>query len=116
MLREGGIVLSWWLLVTLAGAAALPLVVRLLGGLPDRGYTLARAVGLLLTGFTFWLLASLGFLRNSSGDMLLAWLIVIAVSLVVYLRAGEPLDWRAWWRENRAAVVVSEILFALLFV
>ena len=33
--REGGDVLSWWLLVTLAGAAAWPLVYRVLGGLPE---------------------------------------------------------------------------------
>jgi hypothetical protein len=69
--REAGIVLSWWALVTLAGLAALPLCLRLLGGLPDRGYTLARAVGLLLVGFVFWLLASLGFLSNTPESMIL---------------------------------------------
>ncbi len=45
--REGWMIANWWLLVTLAGAAVLPLCTRLLGALPDRGYTLARAVGLL---------------------------------------------------------------------
>ena len=51
--REGWIILSWWLLASLAGAAALPLTFSLLRNLPDRGYTLARALGLLLTGFIF---------------------------------------------------------------
>lgn len=116
LVREGGWVLSWWLLVTLAGAAALPLCARLLGSLPDKGYTLARAAGLLLVGFVFWLLASFGFLRNSAGDMLLAWLIVLALSVFVYRRFGPPVDVKAWWRDNRKAIIAAEVLFALMFV
>ncbi len=113
--REGGIVLSWWLLVTLAGAAALPLCLRLLSGLPDRGYTLARAAGLLLVGFVFWLLASLGFLDNTTGSMALAWLIVLLLGLALYFAGGrERIDLRAWWRENSRVVIVGEILFFVL--
>ena len=110
--REGWIVFNWWALVTLAGLAALPLVMRLLGGLPDRGYTLARGVGLLLVGFTFWLLASLGLVPNTPGSAMLAWLIVLAVALAVYFRGGPPVDWRAWWRGNRPVVIVGELIFA----
>ena len=113
--REGGIVLSWWLLVTAAGIAALPLCLRLLGGLPDRGYTLARAAGLLLVGFVFWLLASLGFLSNTTDSMVLAWLIVLMIALVAYFVAGkERIDLRAWWRENNRVMLVGEILFIVL--
>jgi YYY domain-containing protein len=111
--REGWIVISWWALVTAAGAAALPACVRLLGALPDRGYALARAAGLLLVGFTFWLLGSLGFLTNSPGSIALSWVIVLAVSLTLYFRGGG-MDWRAWWRNNRAAVITGEILFIVL--
>ncbi len=112
--REGWIVFSWWLLVTLAGVAVLPLCARLLGGLPDKGYTLARAAGMLLVGFVFWLLASLGFLNNTPGSVLLSWLIVLVVSLAVYLRSGERLNLREWWRENRRVVIVGELIFAVL--
>ncbi|MCC6803065.1 MAG: hypothetical protein IT319_09285 [Anaerolineae bacterium] len=113
--REGGFVLSWWLLVTLAGAAALPLCLRLLGGLPDRGYTLARAAGLLLVGFVFWLLASLGFLRNTTDSMALAWLIVLIAGLALYFgTGGERIDLRAWWRDNSRVVIVGEIVFFVL--
>lgn len=112
--REGGIVLSWWALVTLAGVAALPLCVRLLGALPDRGYTLARAVGLLLVGFVFWLLASLGFLRNTTDSMILSWVIVLIAGLVLYFGVGKRIDLRAWWRENSRVVLVGELLFMVL--
>ncbi len=112
--REGVIVLSWWALVTAAGIAALPLCLRLLGGLPDRGYTLARAAGLLLVGFVFWLLASLGFLTNTTDSMVFAWAIVLIVGLAVYFGGGERIDLRAWWRENSRVVIVGEILFFVL--
>ncbi len=118
--REGGIVLSWWLLVSLAGVAALPLCLRLLGGLPDRGYTFARAAGLLLVGFVFWLLSSFGFLDNTTGSMVLAWVIVLIVGLMLYFAGGrgaqdrERIDLRAWWRENSRVVIVGEVLFFVL--
>lgn len=112
--REGWIFVSWWLLVVAAGVAALPLCARLLSGLPDRGYTLARAAGLLLVGYVYWLLGSLGFLRNDIGGMLLSWLVVLGLGLLLYFN-GQRLDLRSWWRENRAVVISGELLFAALF-
>ncbi|MCY4526420.1 MAG: DUF2298 domain-containing protein, partial [Anaerolineaceae bacterium] len=111
--REGWTVLSWWLLTSLAGLAALPLCFSLLKALPDRGYTLARALGLLLTGFLFWLGVSLGFLRNSPGSVLLAWALVAGGALVLYQRRGQTTGLRAWWRSNRRFVLVAELLFLL---
>lgn len=113
--REGGMLVSWWALVTLAGLAALPLLWRVLGSLPDRGYAFARAAGLLLVAFVFWLLASLGFLRNSTDSMALAWGIVLITGLSVYL-SGKRIDLRAYWRENRASIITTELLFAGLFI
>jgi uncharacterized membrane protein len=77
---------------------------------------LARAAGLLLTGYIFWILGSLGFLRNTSGSIILSWLVVLAISLTIYFRGGDRFDWRAWWRENRTVVIVGELLFIALFV
>lgn len=114
--REGGIVLSWWALATAAGLAALPLCLRLLGGLPDRGYTMARATGVLLVAFVYWLLGSFGFLLNTTGGMALAWTIVLIVGLALFAGRGERIDLRAWWKENRAVIVSGEILFAALLI
>jgi YYY domain-containing protein len=113
--REGLIVLGWWLWITLAGVAVFPLCMRLLSGLPDKGYTLSRAVGMMLVTFVFWLLASYGFLDNSVGSIILSWLIVVIVSLLIYVRLGDVRDIFAWWRENRLLFVVTEILFFGLF-
>ena len=80
MLREGAWVFSWWLLVTFAGGAVLPLIRRLLPSLPDEGYTLARTMGMLWVGYVFWLLSTLGFLVNNEGSILLAWVLVFALA------------------------------------
>ena len=112
--REGGMLLSWWALVSLAGLAALPLLWRVLGGLPDRGYAFARAAGVLLVAFVYWLLASLGFLRNSTGGMVLAWVLVGVIGLSAWY-SGRRFNLRSYWNENRAAIITTEILFAGLF-
>ena len=114
--REGHYLLGWWLWMTLAGAAALPIGWRLLGGLPDRGYTLARALGLMLLTVLHWLLGSYGFLDNSRGSLMLCWLFLLAAGGFFCWRQPGGFDLRQWWRENRSLVVVSELLFALLFV
>ncbi|MBK8026506.1 MAG: hypothetical protein IPK19_35245 [Chloroflexi bacterium] len=116
LVREGGIILSWWLLVTLAGLVVTPLTLRLLGGLPDRGITLARPLGLLLVGFVFWLLAILGFVRNDTGGMALAYAIVLAIGLGSVLTNRASIDLRAWWKAHRAGILVGEILFAVALI
>jgi YYY domain-containing protein len=113
--REGGDVLSWWVLVTLAGLAVWPLLFRILGGLPDRGYTLARTAGLMLTGFVFWFLASVGLLRNTPGGMVFAWVVVLVIALVAFLRWDDRPTLRAWAREHSGLIIVTEVLFLLLF-
>lgn len=113
--REGGGLLAWWLLTTLAAALVWPLLYRILGGLPDRGYTLARAAGLMLVGFVFWFLGSLGLLHNTPGGAAFAWLAVGVMSVAAYLRWPARAPVRAWLREHAALIAVSELLFGALF-
>ena len=113
--REGGVVLAWWLLSLLAGIAVWPLFFRLMGGLPSRGYALARAGGLILSGYLFWILNILGLFRNDAGNAALCALIVFAIGVIGYLtwRNREPmLPWlRAHWR----LILSAELLFAVAF-
>ncbi|MBE2270718.1 MAG: hypothetical protein IAE80_20940 [Anaerolinea sp.] len=113
--QEGWIILSWWALGTLAGAAALPYCVRFLRWLPDRGVIMARTLGLVLSGFSLWILVTVRVLQNTVIGIGLAWLVVIIVGGVL-LRRLPPFDWRTWWREHRAAILTAELLFAAIFV
>ncbi len=112
--RELGDVLVWWLLVTLAGVAVFPLMFRLMSGLSDRGYTLARAAGLMLTGYIFWFLASLGVLRNEAGGIAFAWIVVIILSAVAWFRWSDRpsrSELTSWLREHLPLIIFTEVLF-----
>lgn len=115
LIREGWVLLSWWGLVSLAGLAVLPLCWSLLRGLPDRGYTLARTLGLLLIGSLFWLLASLGFVGNSTGGMMIAWLLILGIGILLYQQQANAISLREYWQSHKRMIVLSEILFAGLF-
>ena len=72
-------------------------------------------MGLLLATLVFWLLASFGFLDNSAGGIVLAWLLVFIFALAVFQRHAEGDELASWWRENRKLVIVAELVFLILF-
>ena len=114
--REGHHVLVWWFIVTLAGLAAFPLMFRLLPGLADRGYGLSRLGGMMLTGFVFWFLASLGLLQNSPAAITTAWIIVAGFSLFAWLNwPNRPTvqSLREWFASEWPLILVTEVLFAV---
>ncbi|MBC7241542.1 MAG: hypothetical protein H5T60_03735 [Anaerolineae bacterium] len=113
-----GAVLAWWLAVQLVGLLALPLTFHVFKGLPERGYAFARPLGLMLAGYVFWLLGSLGFLRNSLGGVLFALAVLAVVSVYVGrrelglapLEAGQETLW-AFLRRQKKLVLLVEGLF-----
>ena len=53
-------VFLWWLVIQILGLAVWPLLTRWLRWLPDRGYMLAKPIGLLFVAYGVWILATLG--------------------------------------------------------
>jgi YYY domain-containing protein len=110
-------IIIWWLALQLVGLAALPLAFRLFRRLPDRGYALARPLGLLLGAYLFWLGNSLGLLRNHWGGVLLALVVVAGLSWLAYRRWPGHDETRLlpWLGEHWRLVLVVEVVFALAF-
>lgn len=106
--------LLWYFTITLIGWITFPLVYRLLPALVDRGYAFTRTVGLLLWAYAFWLLASLGILRNDLGGLLFSVLLLIALSGWA-LRSVSLEEMADWLRKQRSLVLVVEILFLVAF-
>ncbi|HHX63493.1 MAG TPA: hypothetical protein GX702_01235, partial [Chloroflexi bacterium] len=104
-------VLIWWLVLQLMGVVALPVTLWLLRFLPDRGYGYARPLGLLFTGYLFWLLVSLKVLPNSTVGIVVALLLVAALSWTIWRRQGPAL--RAALTERRRIIIATEGIFAL---
>ncbi len=107
--------LLWYLTVSLLGLLSFPLAFRLLPALPDRGYALSRTLGILLWGYGFWLLATLGIIRNNPGGLVLTLGVVLALSLWA-LHGISREDFSRWWRTRRSLVFSVEIIFLVSFV
>ncbi len=73
--------LRFWVILQIFGLIALPLAWRLFAYLPDRGYTFAKALGLLAAGYLLWLGSTFGLLRNTAGGAVLAMLLVLVLGL-----------------------------------
>lgn len=104
----------WYLVITTIGLLTFPIAYRLLPKLPDRGYSLSRILGLLIWGYVFWMLASLGILQNTSGGLLLSLAIVLGVS-VWLARDITRKELSQWWKKNRIFVICVEGLFLVAF-
>lgn len=102
---------GWYMVVQLLALVALPLTMRLMVRLPDRGYATAKIAGILLVSLLLWLGYSYGLMRHDAGS---AWLSVALVAVGSVL-AGRgvikeamqtrrlPVSWRY--------VFVVEVLF-----
>jgi YYY domain-containing protein len=126
--------LAWYLLTTLLGLAAFPLTCRLFPALADRGYSLARAVGLLIWAYAFWILASLGVAQNDIGGILMSLLALAGLSAWALLDRGPSTvdneettahhtpstvpglrSTVEWFKTNWRTVLTVEILFLAAF-
>src|SRR5678816_2660668 len=105
--------ISWYILITLLGWLTFPLAYYLFPALNDRGYTLARALGLLIWAYVFWLFASLGVAQNDIGGLLLGLVILGGLSAWAFVRCR--VDIRDWVSQNRRLIITTEILFILAF-
>ncbi len=103
----------WYLTLTLTGWLAFPLAYRLLPALHDRGYALSRALGLLLWGYIFWLMASLGLTRNTSSGILTAVAVMASLSVAAGWKRRHAI--KDWLYENRGYVLTAEAAFLLAF-
>ncbi|MBI4673484.1 MAG: hypothetical protein HY741_17665 [Chloroflexi bacterium] len=104
----------WWFLLLLLGFAALPVTLRFLRFLPERGYAFAKPLALLLWVYPFWLLTMLGFLQNNFGT--LAFLLVVLAGASWGLLRGRGKDSVIFWlRANWRYVLVVETVFTVAY-
>ncbi|HET9221636.1 MAG TPA: DUF2298 domain-containing protein, partial [Roseiflexaceae bacterium] len=105
--------LFWLLALELLGLALFPLLFRLLPGLPDRGFALAKPLALLLVAYGAWLLGSLHVLSFTPASVWLCAAPLIVLGIVVARRHKEEL--LAIVRARRRALLAGEGLFLLAF-
>ena len=105
--------LTWLIAIELIGIVALPIVYYVTPWLPDRGYSLAKPVALLLVFYPLWLLASTPFIPNST---LIIWLILaalIAVSVWLFRRYRSEIV--SFYKREQSAIIIMEAVFIIVF-
>lgn len=106
--------LNWYGIITLIGAFSLPIAFRFLPRLASRGYAFLRPISLLVWGYSFWLLGSLGILQNDLGGVLLG-LGVLVICSVVLLRGDIKEQLKVWFKHNWKTVLMVEVVFFVFF-
>jgi len=113
--------LRWYIVVQVFGLAALPLCLRVFRHLPDRGYGVSKPLGLLLTGWAFWLLTTFGWLHNTAGGILAALALLATAGAALQLTNRLPdhqttrLDDQPTSQPAWRIILVTEVVFALTF-
>ena len=106
-------VFKWLLAAEGVGLAAFPLAYAAFPALSDRGWGVAKPLGLLAAGFGVWALSYAGVLTNT----VWAWWLIVGVMGIIgwsrLLRRRSELG--AFLRENWRAVAVGEALFIIFF-
>ncbi len=107
--------LAWLVMIGVLGLTTLPLTVAVFHRLPDRGYALARPLGVLLLAWLSWILTNLTPLHYSRGTITLAFGLIALLSLGSLALPGQRSRLLDLWRRERRLIVSVEILFLAFF-
>jgi len=107
--------ISWYLFISFLGWLTFPLAWDLFPVLKDRGFSFARIIGILVWGYIFWIMCSLGIVQNDLGGLLLGLVILGGSSLIILIKSGKYLELRIWIKENLRVILIIEALFFLAF-
>ncbi len=107
-------VIAWYLLLLLLGLIVFPVVFRVFGVFPDKGYFLIRMAGLLLLAWLPWFFASIKWIPFTRWAILAGLLLLLLLNGILFVRNKQSiLDYfRHLWQH----VIIIEFIFLLLFV
>lgn len=103
----------WWAAANLLAFAAFPLAFRLFRCLPDRGYSAAKPLGILLAAFLFWFGGALGLISNDHGSVLLITFAVLLLGLLLAALQHDELI--AFVEANSRYLITVEAVFLAIF-
>jgi YYY domain-containing protein len=99
----------WWLILLVIGLITFPLVSRVCGRLPDKGYSISKILGLLILTYFSWLLASLHLLKFGYTNISIALILLLALSFFLGRKSSSlknlPLR----------SMLISEAVFTIAF-
>ncbi len=106
-------VIVWYLALSLLGLLAYPILRIALGGLPDRGYPLARTAGVLSMAYLSWLAGSLRIPFERITLTFIVLILLLVGTVFAYFQRQELLQ---EWSERKRYFLTIEFLTLLFFV
>jgi YYY domain-containing protein len=107
--------ITWYLWAQAFGLGGSLITRAWLRNLPDRGYGVGKAAGLLVGGFVFWITITLGFVGNTLGTALLALASVWAIGIALNAQLADPRPLKAQLRSALPLILATELVFVLAF-
>ena len=105
--------LRWFIAIEMIGLVAFPLAHYLFPRLPDRGYSLAKPLGLLIIAYSSWILSIYHIVPHGTLSILLI-VSAMAVASLLYSRSNiEKL--KSFLIVHKNTIIASEVIFATLF-
>ncbi|HLF04157.1 MAG TPA: DUF2298 domain-containing protein [Dehalococcoidia bacterium] len=104
---------AWLLALELLGLLAFPLAFVLFRRLPDRGFTLAKPLALLLLAYAYWLLGLSHLAPNSRWTIV--GLLVVAALLAGWLVRRRAAEVRAFLGSHWRLLLAAEAIFLAFF-
>ncbi|MBI2941374.1 MAG: hypothetical protein HYY04_13145, partial [Chloroflexi bacterium] len=106
--------LVWIVLVEAVGWAAVPLAFVVFRNLADRGYVLAKTLGLLALAWVSWMVVSVGLAPSTRLTVFGAFIVLLALSGAIFYRQRTSM--LGFWRERLRLLVIGEAVFWAAFI
>ena len=106
--------LLWYLVISVIGIVSFPIAYRFFPHLASKGVAFAKPLGLLIWGYLYWILCSLGVLQNDLGGEVLAFALLFLLASLTLLK-GQVEEIKAWIRGNWKTIVTIEGVFLVFF-
>ncbi|MHC1770203.1 MAG: DUF2298 domain-containing protein [Flexilinea sp.] len=107
-------ILKWLFVLFGFGILGYSISFQFLRFLPDRGFGFSLPVGLIISGYFYWLLCCLGMIGNNSGGIFIALMITVIISALFWKKNFREM--LAWLRMNWHHILEITGLFLIAFI
>ncbi len=106
-------IVGWWVVVMVFGWAAFPLLFVVLPGLADRGYAMAKFMGMFLVGWGLWYLASVRVPVWTGGGVLIGLIALFVFGIIMIVRTKSNI--LAFIRQHWGRLLTIELITLAAF-
>ncbi len=114
MNAEFSFIITWYLFFFALGWCSFPFAFTIFKHFPDRGFSLAKTLGLFLTSYAIWLSGSLGLTQYRLRSLLTVLVVYVVFNALLVIL--HPLEIRRVLRERFRLFLGLEMLFLIVFV